>query len=1209
MSATQDVNSGRVIPVDADHRQICKAESADEELVRQISLLIRQSVGQTQNQEKGESAYRRSNRLALKAKEPKFFEVPNRRVPNFVGRADVLEELERTFSRRSSQSIAILHGMGGQGKTQVALELCNRRRSSDPSCAIFFVDASSKSSVRAGFQSLAYRLKNECDAAKMDKDAQVDFVKKELRCSIPNWLLVFDNYDNPSDYLINDFIPIVDLGDILITTRHRKISLAERPSTSSISLPGLDEESAQKLLTQAGTKPSRSSREMSTSDLNHRVDDTTHATDDTKMISEAAREITKKLGNHALAITIAAAYVRECGMALYDFLQIFDDQKKEILGIPAACEYRNRSEAAQRHASVDESGSVQHDEVPLDVWTTWELSFMQINSERGDKDTKKQLLTFLAFFGSASVSERYLAAFTDLKVLSNEESTSTTHIGLSGSSTLPKIKRVSRSQEASTDVKSESKYEISHPSMGRLDWLKAFTNRNGQWDSFRFSRACSSLRDLSLIQYSRTEGSKYSVVTLHPLVRSWIQLKTEQQEAQKVAICTAILLCSSLGRREQNITEESFLLDKNEQLLHIRGMREDGENLLDSKLTRALEQGMRQDYQNVTRCFANYLAERGSYGLSIRFRTYTMDYARELRGETSEEAMVEAIETAFHCFFAQDHKSVERITRQFGEAYRKLLENKTNYNPIDDLQFRSKRQSLFWLFLVEGELARAQVLLHEKGEVLRRIALMDAAFRGQSAEDWQSQSLYALRNGLWQTETFLRTNSNWLLGAEDLGKLQADASENPDVLRSSFSILQNSVLQSLESRFDGDHALGRLFPVKRHEYKAKKSLEHLEKVLSPGATDSREITTSRYPPGYMELRDGFLFLQAFYILRGQLNNAEDVGFHMYKMSTVTFGDDELLMKMSFAFYLVMIRRARSLQTARQKDLAASRIFWNESRRLWSTALKLLRAGLESEDPNVTDNIIPWGIVFMCLKNHEIAGHEDHKQNISENTSEEHTHDQQTEQSQQMAKNGSTAAADQPRRSSQDPADNKVTTGESDQGDGELQGNNKDRKTSEDQEPTDAVREGEAQAERKLKDLLQDADPLIFPRLLSWLQMFAAVFQSLHFARERVELGDWMTSLSEDKLGSSHPLTAANRYNFAVALHDQRRLAEAIARLEFARDAKTDTLDSSLKTHIDNAQELLRRCEEEQEGSPCSCPERLLPLPFINRSKAASGAAG
>ena len=109
--------------------------------------------------------------------------------------------------------------MGGQGKSQVALEYCHRKRDR-PYSAIFWVDATTQDRVEGSFQSISERIKKQTDYLP-DINARVAFVLRMLTSWTIQWLMVFDNYDNPDTFPnIRDFIPRSELGAILVTSRH-----------------------------------------------------------------------------------------------------------------------------------------------------------------------------------------------------------------------------------------------------------------------------------------------------------------------------------------------------------------------------------------------------------------------------------------------------------------------------------------------------------------------------------------------------------------------------------------------------------------------------------------------------------------------------------------------------------------------------------------------------------------------------------------------------------------------------------------------------------------------------------------------------------------------------------------------------------------------------------------------------------------------------
>ena len=118
-----------------------------------------------------------------------FFEVPNGRVRHFIGREDVLKRIEKGFSSGAGPRVVVLRGLGGQGKTQVALEYCRRARTHGVR-GIFWIDANSESTVKQSFQAIAGRIKNSSIA--ISDEVAVNFVLGEFRDWPEPWMVVFD---------------------------------------------------------------------------------------------------------------------------------------------------------------------------------------------------------------------------------------------------------------------------------------------------------------------------------------------------------------------------------------------------------------------------------------------------------------------------------------------------------------------------------------------------------------------------------------------------------------------------------------------------------------------------------------------------------------------------------------------------------------------------------------------------------------------------------------------------------------------------------------------------------------------------------------------------------------------------------------------------------------------------------------------------------
>ena len=89
-----------------------------------------------------------------KGQTPSYYKVPNRRVGGFVGWEDILQKIDEALSDGAGPHYAVLQGIGGQGKSQVALGYC-RRKKDNPYSAI------SKDTAKRSFQSISERIKCE----------------------------------------------------------------------------------------------------------------------------------------------------------------------------------------------------------------------------------------------------------------------------------------------------------------------------------------------------------------------------------------------------------------------------------------------------------------------------------------------------------------------------------------------------------------------------------------------------------------------------------------------------------------------------------------------------------------------------------------------------------------------------------------------------------------------------------------------------------------------------------------------------------------------------------------------------------------------------------------------------------------------------------------------------------------------------------------
>jgi hypothetical protein len=138
------------------------------------------------------------------------------RNPNFTGRVDLLEQLREQLTDKLTALLPhTLHGLGGVGKTQLAIEYVWRFASSYD--LVWWISAEQPALIRSSLATLASRLDLPPGE---DLDKTLVAVHDALRTHKPykRWLLVFDNADRPED--LDRFLSTPG-GHILITSRNR----------------------------------------------------------------------------------------------------------------------------------------------------------------------------------------------------------------------------------------------------------------------------------------------------------------------------------------------------------------------------------------------------------------------------------------------------------------------------------------------------------------------------------------------------------------------------------------------------------------------------------------------------------------------------------------------------------------------------------------------------------------------------------------------------------------------------------------------------------------------------------------------------------------------------------------------------------------------------------------------------------------------------
>lgn len=139
----------------------------------------------------------------------------------FIGRKSELEEMWeilRPIEESREQRLLVLGGMGGIGKTQLAIAFAKQH--SNEYDSVFWLNASSETALKDSFRSIAGLLFDMQDPGALNReDLPMQVLRWLSNVKNTQWLLIFDNYDEPSQFDVRNYYPPVSHGAIIVTAR------------------------------------------------------------------------------------------------------------------------------------------------------------------------------------------------------------------------------------------------------------------------------------------------------------------------------------------------------------------------------------------------------------------------------------------------------------------------------------------------------------------------------------------------------------------------------------------------------------------------------------------------------------------------------------------------------------------------------------------------------------------------------------------------------------------------------------------------------------------------------------------------------------------------------------------------------------------------------------------------------------------------------
>jgi hypothetical protein len=169
----------------------------------------------------------------LETPPPPFATIPFSRDPDFVNRGDILDQIDKRCSEPAAR--VALVGLGGVGKSQLAIEYAHRIAAKQPDTWVFWVHAGTQARVEEGFRAIA-------DAIKL-------LGRNQPKANIPQlvygwlsnernsrWIMILDSaddrevFDGPTSGDARNgrsfatYLPQSRNGSIIITTRDKDLA-------------------------------------------------------------------------------------------------------------------------------------------------------------------------------------------------------------------------------------------------------------------------------------------------------------------------------------------------------------------------------------------------------------------------------------------------------------------------------------------------------------------------------------------------------------------------------------------------------------------------------------------------------------------------------------------------------------------------------------------------------------------------------------------------------------------------------------------------------------------------------------------------------------------------------------------------------------------------------------------------------------------------
>ncbi|KAK3669213.1 hypothetical protein LTR78_010910 [Recurvomyces mirabilis] len=286
-------------------------------------------------------------------------------VEKLVGRANELDSMhDKLVGNRTQRNTVILSGLGGIGKTQLAVAYAKRHK--DSYSAVFWFNMRDEASAKQSFVATAQRILQYHPSAAHLSSVHLTGSLDEVTGAVlawlgdpdnHRWLAIYDNYDNPkvpgnSDSEVVDidqFLPDADQGSVIITTRSTQVK-----DGRGISVPKLasEQDSVDILSNVSGRKLSMKDRDVAA--------------------------LVKKLDGLPLALATTGSFLEQASISVGAYLQLYETSWAQL---------------HEKHLGIKEYA----DRADRTLYSTWRISFDRIQQQN---EVAANLLILWCYFSN-----------------------------------------------------------------------------------------------------------------------------------------------------------------------------------------------------------------------------------------------------------------------------------------------------------------------------------------------------------------------------------------------------------------------------------------------------------------------------------------------------------------------------------------------------------------------------------------------------------------------------------------------------------------------------------------------------------------------------------------------------------------------------------------------------------------------------------------